>query len=317
MKTRYSLLLTFAWFVMAFLLFSASESRSGSTENQSTDFARAKKLLLEMQQAIRTNDRSGMGELLGYPQTYTIGCEDIQINNTNDFLLRYDEIIRDDVRKAILEQNPDSLTEIGWRGFIVSGGEVWLIPTCDYVDENGKCIGLKITAKVLPALFAEPDCQQAEIDSANEVWAQFSSDDALQEKLYYGVWHVIRDIPAEIGCMAPATIKELQKSPMTLIAGKVFLDSVQFTGVSFQLRTVSVASLIDERDMEDFMWRKRRGLLADSLILMTIDYAAKPKILNPAKHRCFDRESSVHGFWIVGANTLLWYVVGEVIVLRK
>jgi len=83
-----------------------------------------------LQHAIASNDRSSAAALFVYPFRVNRSARSHSTVRTKAELLKsFDTILPDPVRRAIIQQNPDSLFH-NWQGSMVGNGEIWIAGVC-------------------------------------------------------------------------------------------------------------------------------------------------------------------------------------------
>ncbi|MCE3231814.1 MAG: hypothetical protein K0R98_71 [Rickettsiaceae bacterium] len=85
-------------------------------ENYSGDYTAAE----ELQEALRTNDRQTVANLITYPLDREEPLPPIK--NSQEFLENWDDYFNAEIIDAITTSTPDT---IGWRGVQLNGGSVW------------------------------------------------------------------------------------------------------------------------------------------------------------------------------------------------
>ncbi len=298
------------------ILFTTGKAELYSTNEHHDAPHGEKEFLNNFQLALRSNDTSRVGGFLGYPQVYSFDCEDIVISSKEEFQKYYDLIITSDIREMILAQDYDSLLR-NWQGILLGSGEVWLITSCTEFSESGECENWRTIAKIRPRLSEEKDCQQHIIDSVNSIWRALAIETAQRGDYFYGSWSVVRSLQTGISCLTENVIDELRQSPLFLDSTIMILDSVYFKTPKVTLQLIPFDSLVDFHYGSGFTWRRRAGLLSDSVIVLNVTCSLNPLVKNPKTERCFARDSYEHNFWVVNSNSMIWPVGGALLILER
>ena len=86
--------------------------------------------LLEIQDSLRTDDKEKLASLVYYPITIRFdGNNDKEIQNAEEFIANYEEIVTPEWKDIILSQEPATLFT-NWQGVMVSRGELWFTAVC-------------------------------------------------------------------------------------------------------------------------------------------------------------------------------------------
>lgn len=83
---------------------------------------------------VKTHDKQALADKVVYPlrRQYPLPA----VNNKQEFLARYNEIIDDTLVNIIISSDPaKDWSTVGWRGTMLNRGQVWL-------DDNGKVTGI-------------------------------------------------------------------------------------------------------------------------------------------------------------------------------
>lgn len=89
-----------------------------------------------LKSAVAANDRKAAAEAFIYPfRVNRTRASHFMIGSRAELLRRYDAVLPQAVRRAILAQHPDSLF-YSWRGSMVGNGEVWIDGVCDAGARN-------------------------------------------------------------------------------------------------------------------------------------------------------------------------------------
>ncbi len=99
----------------------------------------------QVQSTIASDDRDGFANLIRYPFTIykekaeCCGADAVDsVEDSAEFVERFDEIVTADVRKMILNQRFDDLN-ISWRGLGFELGVLWITGNCIGPDEDDPC----------------------------------------------------------------------------------------------------------------------------------------------------------------------------------
>lgn len=106
--------------VSCLILFSVITAHGGNTADQSSD----RIFLLDLQKALRTNDRGWLAEHMHYPSSY-YGPKFVMIKNKASFDSQYPLLIGPKLRAIVLAQDPDQLFR-NQRGIMIgSDPNIW------------------------------------------------------------------------------------------------------------------------------------------------------------------------------------------------
>ena len=102
------------------------EACNGSTvDTQGSETATAARAFLaDLQAAVKANDKHKIAGMVSYPMNFIEGGKRTRIRDKQTFLARYDTIITEHVRTAILDQSSHCLFGNA-NGEMVGHGEVW------------------------------------------------------------------------------------------------------------------------------------------------------------------------------------------------
>ena len=112
-----------------------------------------RKVFAETQTTILNDDREGFAALVHYPfavyqpKEECCGSEVLEIiEDADEFLEKFDEIVTPEVRKVIVDQEFDELL-LNWRGLGFDVGAVWIVGHCIGDNEDDPCsetvVGIK------------------------------------------------------------------------------------------------------------------------------------------------------------------------------
>ncbi|MFT3669651.1 MAG: hypothetical protein QM795_13985 [Pseudoxanthomonas sp.] len=93
------------------------------------DHAAYRKLLEDLQVAVKNNDKAGVAALVDFPLEVTVAGKKTRVRNASEFAANYDGIMADEIKKAITEQRYEELT-VNWQGVMIGNGQVWLNGIC-------------------------------------------------------------------------------------------------------------------------------------------------------------------------------------------
>lgn len=104
-------------------------SRAGSFERIGTTQAAAYSFLQDLQQAVATNDRMGVANLVAYPlqingQDNAGQVQSHQIVSRHQLIKQYSQLFTASVRRAILSQKSETLFANS-QGLMIGNGQVW------------------------------------------------------------------------------------------------------------------------------------------------------------------------------------------------
>lgn len=91
---------------------------------------------------IKNNDRAAIANLVAYPLHRKVPL--LRIDTPSQFLQHFDEVLDDELLKAIASSNAaDDWAKMGWRGIMFNSGILWLdenggISAVNYQTEKGK-----------------------------------------------------------------------------------------------------------------------------------------------------------------------------------
>ena len=136
------------WLPRLLVLLTAANVRVASAQAADTNSLHEAAVFRQLQDAVRSSDTAAITRLFVYPSR-------VNRSQTSRFWVtspavlrrRLNEVLPDTIRRAILQQNPDSLFH-NWRGSMVGNGEVWITNVCS--DETGKNCRYGIAAINLP-----------------------------------------------------------------------------------------------------------------------------------------------------------------------
>ena len=109
----------------------------------------------EVQSTIKNDDREGFATLVHYPFTIyrdkeeCCGSEAVDtIENSDEFVERFDEIVTPAVRQVIQNQEFDELI-VNWRGLGFDLGAVWIVGHCVAEDADDPCADTIVGVKYI------------------------------------------------------------------------------------------------------------------------------------------------------------------------
>lgn len=94
---------------------------------QSRPFADAFRAI---QQAVASHDAAALSRWIAYPFRVSYDDEELIAERPADFIAEYDEIVTEDVAKAVLEQDYGSLF-VNTDGVMFGNGEMWMMLVCE------------------------------------------------------------------------------------------------------------------------------------------------------------------------------------------
>ncbi len=107
--------------------------------------AEYRRVFNEVQSTIRDDDREGFAALVHYPFTIyrekktCCGSDAVDtIEDSEEFIEKFDEIVTPGVRAAIKNQDFNKLS-LGWRGLGFDLGVLWIVGHCVSDDETDPC----------------------------------------------------------------------------------------------------------------------------------------------------------------------------------
>jgi hypothetical protein len=78
----------------------------------------------QLRDAVKNDNRGWVADHVSFPINIKIGGEQRAIKTRQEFLVQYESVFNDKVRRAIEIQQPDALFK-NWRGLMVGNGEIW------------------------------------------------------------------------------------------------------------------------------------------------------------------------------------------------
>ncbi|MDF2541745.1 MAG: hypothetical protein K0S47_1463 [Herbinix sp.] len=78
-----------------------------------------------LQELIANDKKAEIAEYIAYPISITIDGEKVEIKNEEDFLVNYDKIMTEAVKKAFLDQKVEE-TFVNYQGVSVGSGVIWI-----------------------------------------------------------------------------------------------------------------------------------------------------------------------------------------------
>jgi hypothetical protein len=100
------------------------------------DCRRAIKFFLQLQDAIKRDDRKAVSSMISFPLLVTLDGRKARIRNTREFLRNYDKIMTTSVRCAIVRSNSSDVWG-KYSGFTIGSGTLWwdgVIPKSETID---------------------------------------------------------------------------------------------------------------------------------------------------------------------------------------
>ncbi len=97
-------------------------------------FSNISDFLIEIQTALKTNDKEALASLIYYPiHIYNLNGQDILIQSDKEFVADYEKILTPELKQIIFSQESTKLF-MNWQGVMINRGEIWYSPIC--IDEN-------------------------------------------------------------------------------------------------------------------------------------------------------------------------------------
>ncbi len=95
--------------------------------------------LLEIQDAVRTDNKEKLASLIYYPITIDmLDGSELKMQNAAEFVANYEKIVIPEWKEIVLAQEPTELFS-NWQGAMVHRGELWFTSVClDETCENTK-----------------------------------------------------------------------------------------------------------------------------------------------------------------------------------
>ena len=85
---------------------------------------------------IKTDNPQIIADYISYPYTRDFPLSDIE--NKTQFIQNYDMIFDDELKRIIIQSNPQDWEKVGWRGIMLDSGLIW-------IDENGHVNAINYT----------------------------------------------------------------------------------------------------------------------------------------------------------------------------
>lgn len=129
MMRRLFILLLLAGITPSFLSLAFGQPGSCKKGNLSDEPAatvkEATQFLATLQEALRTNDRNQLAELIRYPLSASTQDSTLEIHTPKELEKKYNQIFTTKWRKVMLQQESQCISRVGTEGFTLAQGAMW------------------------------------------------------------------------------------------------------------------------------------------------------------------------------------------------
>ena len=95
------------------------------SEESAESIAKVSAFLSELQNAVRSDDRSRVSTMISYPLLVSKDNSRRRIRSEKEFLDEYTRIFTPQLKVLSLKQSPQCVSRVGAQGFTISRGEIW------------------------------------------------------------------------------------------------------------------------------------------------------------------------------------------------
>lgn len=121
----------------------AEQAVNDAIENNLGNHTRYQATIRDLQAAVAAGDAAKVAALTHYPLSVEIGGKETLLNNEQEFVARYAEIMTPDISKAIVDTSYANLF-VSYKGVMFGKGEAWIVGFC--TDDACKDVTVKLTA---------------------------------------------------------------------------------------------------------------------------------------------------------------------------